>query len=198
MNGDARSGRNAINILTYANFPRHPILYMARPPEVFPTTGPISLYLLRSQVPNSEPVPLPRPVYSEAHIRANNCQSKEYKLHEKPRPAATSTLRLWRKGTASRLACVRRASARIAHVEILCPDGDDVVVIRELASFGGEAKVGNRGNLEVRNFEAVRPFIFCLVLQVKFERFILEIGKACSGGDLSVADAPSLSALAEI
>ena len=66
------------------------------------------------------------------------------------------------------------------------------MVVRELARLGGEAKVRDRGDLEVFDVEALGPFVFGLVLEVELETFVGEIGKTGLGGDLGVADAAGL------
>lgn len=68
------------------------------------------------------------------------------------------------------------------------------MVIAELASFGGEAQVGDGGKLDVGDGEARRPFILRLVLQFECELFVLKVGELRFRGKVLVADASSLSA----
>jgi hypothetical protein len=70
------------------------------------------------------------------------------------------------------------------------------VVVVELARFGGEAEVGDGRRLVVCDFEAGRPFVLGLVLQVEFEGLVGEVGEAGFGGELGVADAAGLKVLA--
>jgi hypothetical protein len=55
-------------------------------------------------------------------------------------------------------------------------DGDDVVVVCELAGLGGEAEVGDGRDFEVGDFEALRPFVVGFVLELEAEVFVLEVG----------------------
>lgn len=72
------------------------------------------------------------------------------------------------------------------------PDGDDIVVVRELACFGGEAEVCDGWDLEVGDLEAGGPFVFGFVLELEAQVFVLVVGEFGNGRDLGIADAASL------
>lgn len=72
-------------------------------------------------------------------------------------------------------------------------NGDDVVIIVELASLSTEAEVSDGRDLEVGDLEALGPFVFGLVLELEAEEFVLVVGEAGDGGDLGVADAAGLA-----
>lgn len=77
-------------------------------------------------------------------------------------------------------------------VQIRCVDGDDVVIVRELARLSGEAQVSDGRDLEVGDVEAFGPFAFGLVLEVEFKRLVGEVGETGFGGDVGVADSAGL------
>lgn len=137
-----------------------------------------------------EPISLPCPVNSVPDVQSRKRKSKHDKLDEEPRPATTFLLArhaasaLWRRGTRS--AC--GVAPGVLLVQIVRFDGNDVVVVAEFTSLGGEAQVSNGWDLELRNFEALRPFIFCFVLEFEAEVFVLEVGEASFGSNLGVAD----------
>ena len=69
------------------------------------------------------------------------------------------------------------------------------MVVGELACFGGEAEVGDGRDFEVGYLEALRPFVFGLVLEFEAEELVLEVGQARFRGDLGVTDAAGLGRL---
>lgn len=142
----------------------------------------------------SESIPLPCPVRSVSNIAAGNSQSKEDELQEKPGPATAFLGPVGSRATLG-VTCScrsRRVRASVMLVEVVRSHGDEVVVIRKLARLCREAEVGNRWDLEVGNFKALSPVIFGLVLKIKFERLILEVGEASFGGNVGIANASGL------
>lgn len=139
-----------------------------------------------------EPVALaPRPVRRVSHIRAADNQEEEDNLHEEPRPAATALLGL--PVLVATLAAGRRLTAAPADsrasVQVLGPDGDDVVVVAQLARLGAESKVGNVGDRGwLLRLEAQLPVVLILVLQLELQLLVLEVGQAQLGRCVRVSD----------
>lgn len=50
------------------------------------------------------------------------------------------------------------------------------MIVAEFASFGAEAQVGNRGDLDALDFKAESPFVQGFVLKFEFESFVLNVG----------------------
>jgi hypothetical protein len=50
------------------------------------------------------------------------------------------------------------------------------MVVCELARLGGEAQVGDGRDFEVRDLEALRPFVIGFVLEFEAQVFVLEVG----------------------
>jgi hypothetical protein len=145
-----------------------------------------------------EPVALAGAVDGVAHITAREHETKNDEFHEEPGPATTAAAVLpLARGAGRRLAGLGggRALARVALVQVLRLDGDDVEVVAELARLGAEAEVGHGGHFEVRELEAEGVFVFGLVLQLELEELVGEVGEAHLGGDLGVADAAGLDGL---
>lgn len=67
------------------------------------------------------------------------------------------------------------------------------MVVGQFTSFGRETKIGHRGYFEILNFEALRPFIFLLVLEIELERLVGKIGEAGFGRNPGVANTSSLA-----
>lgn len=93
------------------------------------------------------------PVDRPAKVSTNNRTEEQNDLEEEPRPA-TAALLLRGTGAAAALtaAIVRGTTATAVaaeRVQVLGLDGDDVVVIAQLASLGGETEVRNGGNGKV-------------------------------------------------
>jgi hypothetical protein len=150
-----------------------------------------------------EPVPLTGPVHGIPDIRARECEPKEDKLHEEPRPsaagaaAAGAAAALARRGARllSLLAVgcrLRRCATGVLLVQVMRSNGDDVVVVGEFARLGAEAEVCDGRDFEVWDFEARGPFVFGLVLQLELEVLVLEVGEFRFGRGLRVADAAGL------
>lgn len=78
-----------------------------------------------------------------ANIASSNNQEEEYDLHEEPCPA---TARLWWRRFPSSSATRGGAAGRLRGVEILGVDGDDIVVVAQLARLSAEAEIRNLGN----------------------------------------------------
>lgn len=70
------------------------------------------------------------------------------------------------------------------------------MVVAELAGLAGETQVGDGGDGDVGfgsgQREAVGPAVFGLVLQVKREGLVLEVGQARFGGDGGAAKTTGL------
>lgn len=77
-------------------------------------------------------------------------------------------------------------------VEVVGPHRNNIVVVRELARFRREAEVCDGWNFEVGNFEALCPVVFGFVLEIKFERLILEVGEASFCGNVGITNASGL------
>jgi hypothetical protein len=147
-----------------------------------------------------EPVALAGAVDGVAHITAREHETEDDEFHEEPGPAtatAAPAVLLLARGAGRRLTGLGggRALARVALVQVLRLDGDDVEVIAELARLGAEAEVGHGGHFEVRELEAEGVFVLGLVLQLELEELVGEVGEAHLGGDLGVADAAGLDGL---
>lgn len=69
-----------------------------------------------------------------------------------------------------------------AAVKILCIDFDDIEIVTQLSGLGRKAQVGNRGDGDGADLEAVGPVFVVLVLQIELERGVLVVGEACFGG----------------
>lgn len=85
---------------------------------------------------------------------------------------------------------VNAGGARL--VQVLGGEGNDVVVVGELARLGGEAQVRDRRDLDVGDGEALGPSVLGLVLELELEGFLGEVGQARLRGDGGVADATGL------
>jgi len=117
-----------------------------------------------------EPVALPRAVDGESDVSARQCEAEEDKLHQEPGPAAALLLACHAGGSLAGLCGSRTSSlAGIALVQVQCLDGNDVEVIAQLACLGAETQVGDWRHLEVGDLEAVRVFVFGLVLELELE-----------------------------
>lgn len=68
----------------------------------------------------------------------------------------------------------------------------------QFASDGSDTEVGNLGKLDIGNLKALDPATLVLVLEVKLEVFVLEVGQFGLGGDGRLADTASLSLLARL
>ena len=129
-----------------------------------------------------------------ANIASSNNQEEEYDLHEEPCPA---TARLWWRRFPSSSATRGGAAGRLRGVEILGVDGDDIVVVAQFTSLGGETQVSNRRNSDVGVFgvkvEALDPGILGLVLKFQGEGLVLEVSETGFGGNGGVTETASLN-----
>lgn len=143
---------------------------------------------VQEQWPCLESVALsPRPVGSEARISAAHNEEKQKDLGKEPGPASAACVVLG----LELVSCVRLAGATgiRAAVQVLGRDGDDVVVVAQLAGLGAEAQVGNVGDRRgVVHLEAHQPVAHGLVLELELEALVLEVGQSHLGGDARVAE----------
>ena len=136
-------------------------------------------------------------VRSVPDITSHNHSKEQNSLEQEPSPAA---LLLTALDTASITALARAGRAATAAatnaVQVLGLDGDDVVVIAELTSLGGEAQVGNGGDSDVvlggSQLEAGDPAVLGLVLQVQGQGLVLEVSQAGLGRDGGTTETTSL------
>lgn len=144
-----------------------------------------------------EAIPLLCPVHRVPNVRARQRKSKQHKLDEEPCPAALVLL-IARHAARRLLTALATRIGRVVGtgvllVQVMRSNGDDVVIIVELASLSTEAEVSDGRDLEVGDLEALGPFVFGLVLELEAEEFVLVVGEAGDGGDLGVADAAGLA-----
>lgn len=132
---------------------------------------------------NSKPTPLTRPIHRPPHIPTPQQAKKHHHLEKKPLPAPRLLLpvELFRLPPLLPRATIRRRRSPwltipLVDVFIARGDGDDIVIIAQLARFGREAQVGDGGEGEGPRFEAFGPLVFGFVEEVDFEGFLLEVG----------------------
>lgn len=137
----------------------------------------------------SPPVPFPSntsepgspplgPVCNPPDVTTSTHNSKNDELQNKPTPAAL--LPLCRVGVRrfvgfSGTGLARTGLAGVRRVQILCADGDDIVVFAQLTTICRETKVRNRRQCHIVGFEALHPLVDGLVLQLKLEIVFLEV-----------------------
>jgi len=136
-----------------------------------------------------KPIPLAGTINRVPNVCSRDRQTKQYKLEQEPAPASAALL--LPDHAATRLSF---GAARVAlQVQILRAHADDVVVVGELTSFGGETEVGHGRHLEILDLKALGPFVFLLVLEVELERFVGKVRETSFGRDSGIADTSSLS-----
>lgn len=119
-------------------------------------------------------------------------------LDHHPGPAAAllvllNLLRLLALGLVSLLVVL--AAAGLGRVKVLGADGDDIVVVAQLTSLGGESQVRDlwdRGRLVC--LEARSPLAIRLVMQLQLEGLVLEVGKAELCRNAGVSDSAGRAA----
>jgi hypothetical protein len=128
------------------------------------------------------------------NISSRNNQPEQHELEQKPSPPTTASLFLRILIRFIRILAVifRCAGSTTGRVQVLGFDLDDVVVIGQLASFGGETEVGDSWEFDVRDVEAGCPFVFFFVHELDFQGLFGEVGYAGFGGDVCVAETACL------
>lgn len=122
-----------------------------------------------------------------ADVGGGDDDEEKNDLGEEPAPRTTSAAS--GSETARAVAAGVVVGDRRLRVEVVRLDRDDVMVVRELARLGAEAKVCNVGNSRrVGRVEAERPLVLVLILQLYLELFVLEVCDAHLGGHIGVAD----------
>lgn len=130
----------------------------------------------------------PGSVRCVADVGGGSDDKEENDLGEEPAPGAASAA--FRGEPSRAMAAGVVVGDRRLRVEVVRLDRDDVVVVRELACLGAEAKVGNVGNRgRVGRVKAERPLVLVLILQLYLELLVLEVCDAHLGGHIGVADA---------
>ena len=132
---------------------------------------------------------------SKTNVCASHGQTEQDKLEEEPTPATSLLL-----AVLIRLVCVLAVvlgctCGTAGAVQILGLDLDDVVVVGELASLGGETEVGDARELDTGDFEARGPFVFLLVHQLEGERLFLKVGDAGLGRGVRITETACLGRL---
>lgn len=135
--------------------------------------------------------PLVGAVDSEAHITSHAHKTEKNQLQEEPTPAASFLL----PALTSILVptevlltlCLATWAIKIPRLHL-----DDVEVVGELTSLGGETEIGDSWKLDARNLEAIGPLILLLVHEVDGQRLILEVCDPRLGWKVGVAKAASL------
>lgn len=80
----------------------------------------------------------------------------------------------------------------LVHILIVGRDGYDIVIVTQFARLCAEAEVSDRGEGERAGFEAFGPFTLAFVLDIDFQRLLLEVGKTDLGGDACGPDPAGL------
>ena len=130
-----------------------------------------------------EPPSSVRSVSGEAHITSHRNNPEEDNLQQEPPPAAPLLLpaRIVRLalhfrwlGTAT-LPRLLRPRTR-PHVQVVRRDGQDIVIVRQLARFGGEAQICRLRQLQRPGLEALRPLVRVFgVLELHLQRGLLVV-----------------------
>lgn len=138
-------------------------------------------------------MPFRSPIHRIPHIRTPTNHAKQHNFYKQPPPPTTlpSSIRiiappLWF------APFVLGAFDRLAAVEVVCLDRDDVEVVAQFAGLGAEAEVGDRGDGDGAVLEAEGPQVVGLVLEFEFEGLVLEVGEAGFGGDGCASDTACL------
>ena len=141
------------------------------------------------------------PVRRITNIRSSKHKEEEDNLGKEPSPAAalaassTATTNTATVAAAALLARRRAGSRARLSVEVIRTNGNNVVVVAELARLGTEAEIRNVGNRRrALDVEAVDPLVLVLVLQVQLEVLVLEVREAHLGRDAGMADAAGRAA----
>lgn len=122
------------------------------------------------------------------NIRTTNSKEEEDNLGKEPCPA-TALLPTNVAAAAALLARGGAVDGARLGIQVIRLDGDNVVVVAQLARLGAEAEVGNVGNLRrAIDVEAADPVVLVLVLQVELEVLVLKVRQAHLGGHAGVAD----------
>lgn len=128
-----------------------------------------------------------RPVRGEARISAAHHEEKQKDLGKEPGPASAACVVLGLE-LVPRVRLAGATGSRAA-IQVLGRDGDDVVVVAQLARLGAEAQVGNVGDRRgVVHLEAHKPVAHGLVLELELKALVLEVGQSQLGRDARVAE----------
>lgn len=145
------------------------------------------------------------PVDSPSKVSTSNSTEEQDNLKQEPGPAAgvllgsNAGITAAATGTSTVLVGTTAAASAVTAngVQVLSLERDDIVVVAQLTSLGGETQVSNRRNGDVGvlgvEVEALDPGVLGLVLKFQGERFVLEVGETGLGGNGGVTETASLS-----
>lgn len=143
-------------------------------------------------------IPLPRPVGSPSHVASSDGNEEQNNLEQEPSPAsallltlqvleARTIFRAYGRSFVVGVGVGVRVGVAIKTVQVVRLDRDDVVVVAQLTSFGGESEVrdGRNSDVLLRGFqcETVVPGVFGLVLQLQGQGLVVEVSQTGFGGD---------------